>query len=273
MISVRTKLRWHALMVRDLIASRGRYPRTRDWMSLLMVYGAHTMSGFAGVRRLRCRAPLPDDPDSVTLRLGTADIHVLKEVFLTDVYSFATPALTAMKPVRVVVDLGANIGMTVRLWSRLFPGSAVLAVEPDSANLQLCVANAGAAAERLRTVRCFVGAVARTAGIDRALGTWAYRMSDTSTADDGDTIPVRTVPEILQEAHLGDARIDLLKCDIEGAEAEVFRGGPAWLRRVRCVLAEVHGAYTPEAIAADVRAAGGSWDLTVDGPLVLLIQR
>jgi len=108
-------------MLRDLIRARSRFRCRRDWLALLGVYAAHVLARFLSVRTIRCRVPLPADSPPVTIRLGTADFHVVKELYLHDVYGFATPSLIALRPpVAIVVDLGANIGMTARLWSRLF---------------------------------------------------------------------------------------------------------------------------------------------------------
>jgi FkbM family methyltransferase len=273
--SIAARIRWHAQLVGDLVRARSRYRRTGDWLVLFGVYGAHTLAGFLGMRTIRCRVPLPADTPPVTIRLGTADFHVVKELYLHEVYGFAVPALTALRPpVATVVDLGANIGLTVRLWSRLFSPRAIIAVEPDADNLALCARNAApAATTQLTLVNCFVGDAPGVAGIDRGLGTWAYRMSRTEPAADQEAIPVRTLPEILVGAGFGSERIDLLKCDIEGAEAALFRGGPGWLSRVRAVLAEVHAPYTADEFAADVRASGGQWDAVIAGPAVLLVRR
>jgi FkbM family methyltransferase len=269
------RIRWHARTLRELFRARRRFRRRRDWLMVFGVYAAHTVSGFLGVRTIRWRMPLPTDTSPVTIRLGSADFHAVKEAYIDEVYGFAIPALTALvPPVATVVDLGANIGLTVRQWSRLFSPRAILAVEPDAENLALCARNnAAAATGPLKLIQCFVGGTSGVAGIDRRLGTWAYRMSEMELAVDQESIPVRTLPEILVEGGLGSGQIDLLKCDIEGAEASVFRGGPDWLTRVRAVLAEVHEPYTRDALVADVRAAGGQWDATFAGPAVLLVRR
>jgi FkbM family methyltransferase len=271
--SIAARVRWQTQMVRDLFRARTRFSRGRDWLALLGVYAAHTVAGLLGVRTIRCRVPLPADTTSVTIRLGTADFHVLKELYLDDVYGFATAALTGLRPpVATVVDLGANIGLTVRLWSRLFLPRAIVAVEPDADNLALCARNAASTATtHLKLVKCFVGDTSGVAGIDRRLGTWAYRMA--GPVAHLESVSVRTLPDILLEAGLGSQAIDLLKCDIEGAEAMVFRGGPEWLSRVRAVLAEVHDPYTVQALVGDVQASGGHWDATVSGPTVLLVRR
>jgi FkbM family methyltransferase len=275
MPSLGTRLHWYAWMLRDLVRARAVFRRKRDWLALVAVYGAHTVAGVLGMRTIRCHVPLPDDSRSVAIRLGTADFHAVKEVYLDRVYEFAMPTLAALMPsAPVVVDLGANIGLTVRLWSRRFSPRTIVAVEPDSDNAALCALNADVAVTTdLRMFQCFVAEAAGTAGIDRELGTWAYRMDRSGRGTDREIIAVRTVPDILGEAGLASAQIDLLKCDIEGAEAVVFRGGPEWLSRVRAVLAEVHDPYTAQALVGDVQTSGGHWDATVSGPAVLLVRR
>jgi FkbM family methyltransferase len=262
-------------VLRDLSRTRGRFRRTRDWLALFGVYALHTLAGALGMRTIRWRVALPADSPAVTIRLGSADFHALKEIYLDDAYGFAMPALAAVVArAGVVIDLGANIGLTVRLWSRHFAPRAIVAVEPDRANLALCARNAGSAAPAdLLLFECFVGDAAGSAGIDRGLGTWAYRMDRTERVTRMEAIPVRTVPDILADAGVASSEIDLLKCDIEGGEAAVFRGGPAWLSRVRAVLAEVHDPYTAEALIADVRASGGQWEAAVSGSAVLLVRR
>ena len=39
---------------------------------------------------------------------------------------------------------------------------------------------------------------------------------------------------------LGHSEIDVLKMDIEGAEAELLSDGDSWASRVRCIKVEVH---------------------------------
>lgn len=270
MVSFRDSLRWHRLIVGDLFRARFHFHRRRDWFVLLGVYGLHSLAGALSRRDILCSAPVPGG-ERVTIRLGTTDFHVLKELFLDDTYNFALPLLAALDPpITTVVDLGANIGLSVRLWTRMFPLRDAVIVEPDRDNLALCVRNAQKAGVRLHPFRCFIGASRRTVTIDRRLGAWAYRMG--SEAAGGEAIAVRTVPDVLADAGV-TAEIDLLKCDVEGAEAEVFAGGPAWLSRVRVILVEVHGSYTAQRLLDDVRQAGGQWDAATSGTTVLLVRR
>jgi FkbM family methyltransferase len=50
------------------------------------------------------------------------------------------------------------------------------------------------------------------------------------------------------------AAIDILKCDIKGAEMEVFSDGcDEWLSRTRCVVVETHGANCLQLVTAAAR--------------------
>jgi hypothetical protein len=69
-------------------------------------------------------------------------------------------------------------------------------------------------------------------------GEFGYSMVD---ADNGD-IEVVTMKRVLEE--LATDRIDLLKCDIEGAEQELFENGSAWLAKVGVMHVECHGGFT-----------------------------
>jgi hypothetical protein len=71
----------------------------------------------------------------------------------------------------------------------------------------------------------------------------------------GNTVACASMESVLAEA--GFPRVDLLKCDIEGAEAAVFsHGSLEWLMRTRCVLIELHGADAARAVHAACAGAG-----------------
>jgi FkbM family methyltransferase len=56
-----------------------------------------------------------------------------------------------------------------------------------------------------------------------ATGEWGYRMHDKP----GGEIPVITMDRLCEEAKLD--RIDVLKCDIERADAELFADCAGWI--------------------------------------------
>jgi FkbM family methyltransferase len=208
-------------------------------------------------------------PKRVHVRLGSTDWFVLEEVFLRRVYAAVRNAAPASA--KTVLDLGANVGMTVLLWNRWWPSVRTVAVEPDEANLRLLRKNVAAAGigARVELVRACVTGSARTAFLDKNHGEAAFRLSDTGRPTEA--VAGRTVRDILNAT--GCDEIDLLKCDIEGSEREVFESCGAWIRQVRCLVVEVHCPYTAENLESAIRSQGGRFERVASvGPDIVVLR-
>src|ERR1700747_1771430 len=72
----------------------------------------------------------------VTIRPGTSDLRCLRKVFVNNEY--AIPFET--NP-RLIVDAGANIGLPTLFFSGKFPGTKIIAIEPEPSNYDLLVRN------------------------------------------------------------------------------------------------------------------------------------
>lgn len=201
------------------------------------------------------------------VRLGTSDWFVVEELFLHGEYA---PLLERQPAgVRTVVDLGANVGYSLRLWEEVFPDCALIAVEPDVHNLEMCRRNAARslARKRLCLVQACVAGRPREVYLDRSAGAWAFKMRERPAGSSDppnvtQAVPAMTFLDVLGMAGLDPAApIDLLKCDIEGAEREVFADCASWIGRVRNLVVEVHGSYTKDLFMDDLRRAGGRFEL------------
>jgi len=164
----------------------------------------------------------------IWLRSHTTDISVRKELIVGGGYE----PLVGDADTTVVVDLGANTGLSARWLATRFPHARLVCVEPDPGNAELLRRNV-AALDAL-VVRACVGGHARTVALDDHNGEWGYRMVDSPAGD----VPVVTMPMLLEQA--GIDRIDVLKCDIEGAEAELFATCAPWIACVRRMIVETH---------------------------------
>jgi FkbM family methyltransferase len=198
------------------------------------------------------------------IRIGTTDYRVLHEIFFDGEYD----DLVRRAPggIRTIVDLGSNVGFSVRLWQHRFPTATIVAVEPDTDNLALCRVNALAGlrageADPIFIQACAAGQAGRV-DLDRSLGSWGYFMTSTDALGEGAGVAALTVGQIVARAGL-DLPIDLLKCDVEGAEEEIFGVGGAWLETVRAMVVEVHGDYTPDRFLTDLARSGHQAEATV----------
>jgi len=188
-------------------------------------------------------------PCRVTLRRGTSDFAVFVQCLVTRQYR---PLVQLVRhcgdpaPVRVIVDAGANIGLTALYLARSFPGARVISLEPERTNHELCCVNA--TANHLDTVTVERAALWTDDGPVRVLSgfgdgrEWAFHVAGAEAggaSTDGVTgMRVRT----LMERH-GLESIDIMKIDVEGAEKALFGAEEDvayWLPRTRFVALEIH---------------------------------
>lgn len=160
-----------------------------------------------------------------------SELYALHDVLLGDEYR-PPPGLAP----RTVLDLGANVGASVVLWSLLYPEARIWGLEPHPDTYAKLLENT----RRLPRVEVRTLAAAGSDGPARlTAGTesWAAALVDGEGAGRTVTVEGRTLDTILDE--LGLAAVDLVKMDIEGAEFAVLRAlrDPA---RVRAMVGELH---------------------------------
>jgi FkbM family methyltransferase len=194
----------------------------------------------AGPVREVALSPLGDLP--VRIRPGTSDPYVLDDTFY-GLYHLPPPEV---RNPQLIVDLGANIGLTLAHFATLYPAARLLGVELDATNAELCRWNTRTFGPRCTVVVAAVWSKAGTAEYERLAGQeWGYRVSDNPHSDQAVRVEAITVDALLER--LAPAcPIDYLKIDIEGAESQVLGVGGEWAERTRCLKVEIHEPYTIE---------------------------
>ncbi|PYI93057.1 MAG: hypothetical protein DME97_07045 [Verrucomicrobia bacterium] len=235
-----------------------QYPKRRDrlwyWWNLVLRRFPH--------------APLPFRKRIVALthhrtgwmfsvRMGATDWYVANEIIEEGEYD----RVKEWNPQAFdsVIDLGANIGLSVKLFADLSPNAVIKAIEPDDNNLAVLTVNLAESRieDRVVVIRGFVGAESGTAGIDSSSGEWGIKMT---RGDQKVSVPVYSMSQIMDEKPAFNA-VDLLKCDVEGTEAELFCDCADWITRIRYAIVETHPPYSPDALENDIRRNGGSLKL------------
>ena len=232
------------------------YPSTRDWSIRIydrLLRRIHWFPRMPLRKRItRVRFKALDRPFYV--RLGSSDLQLHQTITYRGEYG----PLFAQKVggVRQIVDLGANAGFTIRLWRDHFPDARVIAVEPDESNLKMCRLNADATGggEKVQLVLACVDGKPGTVLLDRSGMEQVYHITDKATNNCVEVV-AKTVPQILDECQ-AEPVIDLLKCDIQGAERAVFADCASWVHRVRNMIVELHDPYTKDDFLADLNRAG-----------------
>lgn len=160
-----------------------------------------------------------------------SDFWVIKDILLDQEY-----AVALAPPVRTVIDLGGNIGITAIFFATCYPEAQIHVVEPNPSAFAQLVQNT----KPFGNVHAYQLAIADAAatmtlyvGKHNAGASFSPRTPQDVRID----VPTESLDGFLRR--IGVSEIDLLKFDMEGAERYLFRDF-AGFETVRCYVGEVH---------------------------------
>jgi len=168
-------------------------------------------------------------------------LHTYKELFEDEIYFFK-----ANTNAPLIIDCGANIGLSVLYFKSLYPNAKLIAYEPDADNLALLKQNVSL--NKLTDVECRQKAV--WINYEELLfasdGTQGSGITTGQTATNVVSVQAERLADVLQ-----NTKVDFLKIDIEGAELEVVKDCAPFLHNVQNLFVEYHGkAAESEKLAA-----------------------
>jgi len=184
----------------------------------------------------------PGLPHPVWVRPGTTDALVFEGNILRRTYDCFTPST----PPKLIVDAGVNVGYASAFLLNKFPMARAIGLEPDSDNYALAQRNLEPFRERVDLRQ--LGLWSRPAKLkvtvgDRADGIQVHE-AENDESFDCEGIDLLT---LLNEAP--EDRIDIFKCDIEGAERYIFEADcDPWLQKTDLVAIEVHDQPSHDAV-------------------------
>jgi FkbM family methyltransferase len=185
------------------------------------------------------RIEVTAEQQRITLRGNTTDIRCFEKVFLHRDYFCPFP----LKP-KIIVDAGANTGLSSLYFAVTYPDAMILAIEPEAENFHLLKHNC-AGIDRVKPLRGALwssqGEVSVTESFDG--GAWAFSV-EREGKPSLDMVPSYSVPQLIKMT--GANQIDLLKLDIEGSEKNLFAGNTDWLDDVAVIVIELHDRLIPD---------------------------
>jgi len=140
---------------------------------------------------------------------------------------------------RLIIDAGANIGMSSIYFLNRYPSLKVVAIEPDPETFEICKMNLAPYADRVVLIK---GAVWSTCGrVVLVKGELEWNSHVQQAQNDADaSVDSYDIPSLIAAG--GGGKVDLLKVDIEGGELELFgKNTEAWLPAVKNIAIEFHG--------------------------------
>jgi FkbM family methyltransferase len=183
------------------------------------------------------------------LRPFAGDLFVLYEVLLDNCY-YVPDSLLPPDEVRVIVDCGANIGITSLFLASRYPNATIFSIEPHPGNFSILKRNTQAEPRIISVQAAVVGRPAASVRLTSSEPSWGYKLTNDRA---GVEVPAITIGELVER--YGLRGIDLLKIDIEGAEEMVFARAE-FLPWVRLGMIELHGSYSRGKFDADLAKWG-----------------
>jgi FkbM family methyltransferase len=194
----------------------------------------------------------PGGSGALVLTAGTVDIGIWDEVFINEDWNVSAYLPADRSP--VVVDAGANIGLTAAYLAEAYPGARIFAIEPEEENFERLVSNT----RRHPAIVPLRGALwhcANTLSLEGGESSVSFRCVESSV---NAQVQVQgfSIPDLMARYAL--AEIDFLKMDVEGAELEIFMADTSWLPSVRVIGIEFHERKAPGCIRAFEKATAAT---------------
>ncbi len=157
-----------------------------------------------------------------------------------------------MSDPKVMIDAGGFIGDLTCHWATRYPQARIITLEPNPENFRFAQLNIDRYAPNALLLNMGLWSCNTRLGIaGEEMG--SHLVDD--PADAAESIAVIDVPTLMKEQGL--THIDVLKLDIEGAEAQVLGDtAAAWLPLVTMLIVEMHGQHIEDAILPPMQQAG-----------------
>lgn len=233
-------------LVEDIIAS---FRIAADTHSRLRLAADFVLSRFISIiprdRRNRERQIRIIKGAKIRYRLNKGDLNSIREIWFQEAYRLPF----AVSP-GVLLDLGANIGLTSLWLSKNYAFTEVIAVEPDPSNAALVRQNFDLNEISGQILKMAVGPTEMSA---------RFELSDCSNlgrlSDKGSFVQVVSVGGIIQQFAV--KKFSLVKIDIEGGEEGLFHGPTEWLSITDAIIIEFHPAVVDYPSLTDVVSSKG----------------
>lgn len=171
-------------------------------------------------------------------RKDTSDHYVFRDIFLLN--ELVLPV--SIHP-KLIIDLGAYIGLSAIYYKEAYPDSTLICVEPEDSNFELLKNNTSQFSQ-VQTIHS--GVWSKNVGLkisNQSVEKWAFSLEEVPDGEEYDVFAV-TVDSLLENS--GFSHIDILKVDIEGAEKQLFSVGcEKWIDKVNILVLELHDRIIP----------------------------
>ena len=181
----------------------------------------------------------------IVLRLGTSDWSVLDQVFMSREYDCRSDehersvsefyhGLISRSEVPLIIDCGANIGLASIWYAQKFPRAKIIAIEPEPENFRILTINT-ASYPNIEAVHAGISDHETRISLSNAGDApWAWETTETALGE----VLTCTIPTLL--ANVPNAKLMIVKIDVEGSEVTLFRSNVDWVTQTPVIVFEDH---------------------------------
>ncbi len=164
-------------------------------------------------------------------------LHAADEIFEREIYK-----INFNNPEPVIIDCGANIGMSVVYFKKIAPNARIIAYEPDTVNFKFLDINT-AHLSKVKNVQAALWINNENLEFEDVSAQGSKIASSTILSDK----KIKIVAGVrLKDVLESEQHIDLLKVDIEGAEYEVIKDCKDALQNIDNIFLEYHGTFSDQ---------------------------
>ncbi|MES1976584.1 MAG: FkbM family methyltransferase [Pseudomonadota bacterium] len=203
-----------------------------------------------GMDRLTVSNRLNTQSSEIALRSATSDWFTFDQIFIHEDYNLkalkrypefeALYAKFSAAGTPLILDLGANIGLSGVYFHHVWPASKIVAVEPSEDNFAVLKENFGA---NVKLEAMLAGVSSRSSRLALADPTAEKNAFTTKAMQPGSEGGVQgvTVPEILARHPESEGYFPfIVKIDIEGFESDLFAENTEWVDAFPVLIIEMH---------------------------------
>jgi FkbM family methyltransferase len=196
--------------------------------------------------------PLPGYLHPIHLRNSKGDFISFREIFFKKEYELNLPHINPS----IIIDAGANIGLTSVYFANRYPTARIICIEPDPENFACVVKNVSGYKTIIPLNKALWNTSEMLSLTNKGFGDRGFMIEEGNEK----TTEGISLTALMQQYNL--THIDILKIDIEGSEKEVFSSGyEDWPPKTKCLVIELHDRMKP-GCSDSVFAAIGNYNFS-----------
>lgn len=183
------------------------------------------------------------------------DLNTIRQIFIKEEYSFNKKydyqineyynSILKENKTPLIIDCGSNIGASSNYFNIKYPGSKIIAIEPDFENIKIFKINVKekniSLYENALSSEIFNYTVERDNNND-----WRSTKIKKSINDNKENKQTITISKILREYKNLNYKPFIIKIDIEGHEKQLFEKNFDWIWEFKIIVIELHDWLFPK---------------------------